>query len=105
MEARLKLTGTHPQRNRPPHYSRDYRRRRAKADPAYLKTELAWKEKWLTKKLRRCPEYAEVLKLHIRISQLRNRFDYHSKLAAKLERELVQNAERYVALRERCKGK
>ena len=92
-------------RNRPPHYSRDYRRRRCIADPDYLKAHNERTRKWAAEKIKRCPEYAELIRVNNRLNKLRQIIADHQHTLAKRERELIATAKRYTILRERCKGK
>ena len=92
-------------RNRPLHYSRDYRRKRIKADPNYAKKEQRCQKAWLRRKLRRCPEFAEVVALNNRLNKLRGIIEDHKRKLALAERELISKAKLYNALREKCRGK
>ena len=92
-------------RKRPLHYSRDYRRRRCIADPDYLKAHNERTRKWAKEKVKRCPEYAEVMRLNNRLNRLREMIANIHRTLAKRERELIAKAKRYNLLRERCKGK
>ena len=92
-------------RNRPAHYSRDYRRRRAKADPNYLKAHNERSRAWAAEKVKRCPEYAQGIKLNNRLNKLRELIIARRCRVARTQRELIATERRYNALRERCKGK
>ena len=92
-------------RKRPPHYSRDYRRHRAIADPSYLKTERKRQAKWFAEKVKRCPAYAEVERLNNRLNKLRELVRSRLAKAKQAELELIATAKRYNSLREKCKGK
>ena len=92
-------------RKRPPHYARDYRRRRIIADPNYAKKEQQRRRHWLTLKLARCPQYAEVSRLNNRLNKLREQVRSYTARLKRTERELIATAKRYNTLREQCRGK
>jgi len=92
-------------RNRPPHYSRDLRRRRIKRDPEYARQLEANTKRYQVEKTKRCPQYAEVMRLTHRLHNLREKVKRRTLAVVQAERELIATAKRYNILRERCKGK